>query len=149
VAPPEPGNVFGSPSSFYEYDGSAIAQVNSPPTTDYPSYTGGMMVWPTGQILLTIQTSDVELYTPMGSANPAWAPVITSNPSVLMPGSTYSISGTQFNGLTQGGYYGDDLQAATNYPLVRITNVATGHVFFAKTHDHSSMGVATGSLTVS
>jgi hypothetical protein len=32
---------------------------------------------------------------------------------------------------------------------VRITNQFTGHVFYAKTHDHSSMGVATGKATVS
>ncbi len=61
----------------------------------------------------------------------------------------HTISGTQFNGLTQGAYYGDDLQAATNYPLVRITNNATGHIFYARTHGHSSMGVATGSSSVS
>jgi hypothetical protein len=45
--------------------------------------------------------------------------------------------------------FGDEYQNATNYPLVRITNNSTGHVFYARTHDHSSMGVATGSLTVS
>ena len=44
---------------------------------------------------------------------------------------------------------GDDEAAATNYPLVRITNHATGHVFYARTHDHSSMGVATGDQIVS
>jgi hypothetical protein len=43
---------------------------------------------------------------------------------------------------------GDDYQAATNYPLVRITD-SQSHVFYARTHDHSSMGVATGSLSVS
>jgi hypothetical protein len=32
---------------------------------------------------------------------------------------------------------------------VRITNKASGHVFYARTHDHSSMGVATGSASVS
>ena len=37
----------------------------------------------------------------------------------------------------------------TNYPLVRITNNNTGHVFYARTHDHSSMGVATGNMAVS
>src|SRR5260370_33267029 len=30
---------------------------------------------------------------------------------------------------------------ATNYPLVRILNHATGHVFYARPHDHSGMGV--------
>jgi len=33
-----------------------------------------------------------------------------------------------------------------NYPLVRITNRATGHVFYGRTHDHSSMAVAFGGL---
>jgi hypothetical protein len=37
---------------------------------------------------------------------------------------------------------------ATNYPLVRITNNATSHVFYARTYNHTSMGVATGSTVV-
>jgi len=35
------------------------------------------------------------------------------------------------------------------YPLVQITNNSTKDVFYARTHDHSTMGVATGSKTVS
>jgi hypothetical protein len=53
------------------------------------------------------------------------------------------VSGYLFNGLSQGAAYGDDAQSATNYPLVRITNRATGHLFYSRTHDHSSMGVGT------
>jgi hypothetical protein len=64
-------------------------------------------------------------------------------------GTTYPISGTQFNGLSQAADVGDELNAATNYPLVRITNTASGHVVYARTHGHSSMGVATGSTIVS
>ena len=150
VAPPASStNVFGTPSRFYEFDGSTITQVNSPPVTNYPSYKGGMLILPTGQVLFTRQSTDVEVYTAVGSSDPAWTPTITSVSSTLQPGATYTIAGTQFNGLTQGAAYGDDLQAATNYPLVRITNNATGHVFYARTHGHSSMGVATGSSTVS
>ena len=44
---------------------------------------------------------------------------------------------------------GDDAQGATNYPLVRLTNVASGRVVYARTHDHSTMGVATGTKIVS
>jgi hypothetical protein len=69
--------------------------------------------------------------------------------STVTRGSTYKISGTQFNGLSQAAAFGDEYQTATNYPLVRITNNTTGHVFYAKTHDHSTMGVATGSAIVS
>ncbi len=51
-------------------------------------------------------------------------------------GSTYQISGTQFNGLNQGAAYGDEFDTHTNYPLVRITNnaISPGHVFYEKTH---------------
>src|SRR5262249_20206025 len=76
-------------------------------------------------------------------------PTITSAPSSVNRGQTYSISGTQFNGLSAGADYGDDAQMASNYPLVRITNKASGHVFFARTHDHSTMGDATGTTPVS
>jgi hypothetical protein len=38
--------------------------------------------------------------------------------------------------------YGDDDQEATNFPLVRIVNKKTRHVFYARTHDFSFMGVA-------
>jgi hypothetical protein len=89
------------------------------------------------------------IYTPTGSAKSSWAPTITSVPKNLTPGSTYKISGTQFNGLSQGVAYGDEFQSATNYPLVRITNNASGKVYYARTHDVSSMGVATGSKIIS
>jgi hypothetical protein len=48
--------------------------------------------------------------------------------------------------MSQGAAYGDDIQAATNYPLVRITNLQTGHVFYNRTHDHSSMAVASDNI---
>jgi hypothetical protein len=94
-------------------------------------------------------TRDVELYSSPGAVNAAWRPTITSVPSSLTPGSSYVISGTQFNGLAAGTTYGDDAQMASSYPLVRIMNLSTKHVFYARTHDHSTMGIATGSTTVS
>src|SRR5207247_8176421 len=77
-----------------------------------------------------------------GSTHAAWAPIIKSAPRAVSPGVSYTLSGTRLNGLSQSPAYVDDAQAATNYPLVRITNRATGHVFYSRTHDHSSMGVA-------
>jgi hypothetical protein len=86
----------------------------------------------------------------VGTFNSAWQPTIKSVATTLTHGSTNNpITGTQFNGLSQANAYGDDFQDATNYPLVRITNNATGHVFYCKTHGHSTMGVATGSTVVS
>ncbi len=46
--------------------------------------------------------------------------------------STYTITGTRFNGLSQAADFGDEFATPTNYPLVRITNSASGHVFYAR-----------------
>jgi hypothetical protein len=108
-----------------------------------------LFLLPTGQVLAVDGTQDVEVYTAAGGPDPSWAPSITAVTTPLARGSTNAIQGTQFNGLSQAVSYGDDYQAATNYPLVRITNDATGHVFYGRTHDHSTMAVATGSQPVS
>ncbi|HEV7676687.1 MAG TPA: kelch repeat-containing protein [Candidatus Angelobacter sp.] len=150
LADTAPG-VFGQGTRFFEFDGSSLIAVSGPPSaaSDY-SYIGRMLVLPTGQILFTNQTSSVQIYSTSGTFQGAWQPVITSAPGTLSVGSNNNtISGTQFNGFSQGAMYGDDAQAATNYPLVRITNNATGHVTYARTHNHSTMAVATGSAIVS
>ena len=105
------------------------------------------MALPSGQTL--VSGNQVQLYNPTGTYLPAWAPTIAASPGTITRGSTYSISGTQFNGLSQAASFGDEFETSTNYPLVRITNKASNHVFYARTHDHSSMGVATGTAVVS
>ncbi|MGA8762285.1 MAG: hypothetical protein WB562_05290 [Candidatus Sulfotelmatobacter sp.] len=141
---------FSAPAKFYEWNGSTLTALPNPPNAvNTPSFVGHLMVLPNGQIMYTDFTKDVEFFTSVGTFNSAWQPTITSVASTLTPGSTFPISGTQFNGLSQANAYGDDFQDATNYPLVRIVNNATGHVFYSKTHDHSTMAVATGSALVS
>ena len=94
--------------------------------------------------------SGVKLYTPANTTfSRSWAPRIITFPATVVRGSTYQITGRQFNGLSQAASFGDELETATNYPLVRITNRTTRHVFYARTHDHSTMAVATGNATVS
>jgi len=142
--------VYAKGVEFFEWDGTSFTAVPGTPNSPTDSsYYGRMVVLPTGQILLTDESGDVELYNSVGTPNPAWAPTITKVPTTLTPGATYTLSGTQLNGLSQGAAYGDDAQSASNYPLIRTTNNATGHVFYARTHDFSSMGVATGSTIVS
>jgi hypothetical protein len=140
-------------SQFFEFDGMRLNPMPSPSPTggplDEPSFIGRMLVLPTGEIFFT-DIGDPQIYTPSGTYQLDWAPSIKTFPSKMSAGrGNYIITGKQFNGLSQGAMYGDDAQMATNYPLVRITNDATGHVFYARTHDHSSMGVATGSAIVS
>ncbi len=141
---------FNGPTHLYEFDGQHWNAVADPSNNGRASYQGRLLLLPTGQVMFTNGTSDIELYQPSGTWDTSWAPTISPCPLVAVPNQiNYSISGTQFNGLSQANSYGDDTQNATNYPLVRITNRKTGHVFFARTHDHSSMGVATGSAIVS
>ncbi len=103
--------------------------------------SGVLLLLPSGQILFT-DFYFVDVYNPAGKFDPDWAPQIKSAPRRVRPGGSYVVSGTLFNGMSQGAAYGDDIQAATNFPLVRITNKHTGHVFYSRTHDHSSMAVA-------
>lgn len=131
---------------FYEYGGTTLS-VTGVLTDNGGNTAYSVLPLPNGQVLVTGGVT--QLYSGSGTANPAWAPTITLAPATLTRGSTYTISGTQFNGLSQAAAVGDELNAATNYPLVRVTNKASGHVFYARTHDHSSMGVATGSTIVS
>ena len=102
-------------------------------------------------VLMLTPTLNVlaRLYVPLGGPQSTWAPTISSVAATLTRGATFTLTGAQLNGLSEAAAYGDELSSATNYPLVRITNNATGHVFYARTHDHSMMGVATGATPVS
>jgi len=152
LASASPG-VFQGSITFFTFDGTTFTQ--APPTQSsrsLQSWQTRMLVLPTGEVMYLVadgQTKDVELFTTSGQANPLWAPRIRSVPATLTRGTTYQISGTQFNGLSAACDYGDDALCATNYPLVRITNKATRHVFYARTHDHSTMAIATGNAIVS
>jgi hypothetical protein len=133
--------VIGNSGTLYEFDGTNLTPEMRTPFAAY------LMVLPTGQVILT--GGRIQVYNSTGTYLPAWAPAITNYPATVVRGSTYRISGTQFNGLSQAAAFGDEFQTATNYPLVRLTNAGTGHVFYARTHGHSTMGVATGSAIVS
>jgi hypothetical protein len=135
------------PTFFFEYDPAAstlTAITPAPPNAGGAVYNGRMLLLPSGQVLFSSGGTDIEVYTPSGAANPAWRPQINASDTSLQPGQTYTLSGKQLNGLSQAVSYGDDATMATNYPLVRIRNLASNHVVYCRTHDHSTMGVATG-----
>jgi len=142
--------VFNTGAVFFEWNGKKLTKVTGPPNAPSDSsFYGHFLVLPSGQLLFADLSTDVEVFTPKGSYVDAWKPTITSVPSTITHGQTYTVKGTQFNGFSQGAAYGDDFQDATNFPLVRITNNSSSHVFYAKTHNFSTMGVQTGSTPVS
>jgi hypothetical protein len=134
--------LYNAPSSLYIYNGKKLKSIPAfPQAPNDSSYNIRLLMLPTGQVLEDDGSLDMEVYTPHSLGSPSYAPQITSVPSTLTHGNTYSIMGRRFNGVSQANMYGDDVQQATNYPLVRITNAATGHIFYARTHNHSYMGV--------
>ena len=149
--------IFNNGAQFFEWDGTNLnAAPNPPNAASDSSFVGHMVILPSGEIMFTDYTQDVELYaTPGGTYQESWRPVITGIPFLtthgkLVVNGTYEIDGLQFNGLSQGAAYGDDLQTATNYPLVRATQLfGGGNTVYWKTHDHSTMAVATGNTPVS
>src|SRR5262249_24021810 len=114
----------------------------------YTPYYWHLLMLPTGQVLAT-NGSNVWLFNSPQTYPNAWRPTIATCPGTMTQGSDYTITGTQFNGLSQCSSYGDDAANATNYPIVRVRNNATGHIKYLKTYNHSTMGVATGSVIVS
>ena len=150
----------GSPTSFYEftlaadYGGGSFVSVPSPPNAvNDPTYNTQLLLLPTGQVMFTDGDKDVEIYTPANQNYlPAWAPQLcngncTGGPGFIPPYWEARISGTGFNGMSQATMFGDDSQMATNYPIVRIT--FGDEVIYCRTSGFSSMGVATGNLSVS
>jgi hypothetical protein len=137
--------VYKQPTHFFVFTGTELAQVaDNANAADLASNYVFMLVLPTGQILVNSRLGDVELYSQPGEPRTDWLPVISSAPRVLRAGQGYRLYGTQLSGLSQGAMYGDDYQSATNYPLVRITNSSSGHVFYARTFDFGSMSVTLG-----
>ncbi|HWY58202.1 MAG TPA: hypothetical protein VNZ03_27300 [Terriglobales bacterium] len=137
--------VFNTGAVFFEWDGKKLTKIAGPPNAaSDAAFYGHFLELPTGQLLFTDWSGDMEIFTPKGTYKSAWQPKITSAPSSVSRGKTYVIKGTQFSGLSNGAAYGDDFQDSTNYALVRITNTASGHVFYARTTNPSTYAVQTG-----
>ncbi len=126
------GNVLVSSAfgNLYEFNGTTMTRT--------ASGGGSLLVLPTGEVMVDGR----RVYRSTGTYQQFWAPMLFPLPVVAVKrGSTYIAYGSNFNGMSEAHGFGDEFQTATNYPLVRLTNMATNHVFYARTHDHSSMGV--------
>ena len=88
--------VFHPPTHFFEFDGTNLTQVADIPNgARIPSFAGRMLLLPTGQVLFTDGSRDVEVYTASGSFDPAWAPTINQVPESVQPGQTYTARSQQ------------------------------------------------------
>lgn len=132
------------PYYIYEYDPGTEAfnllLTNSAANSDGSS----MLQLPDGNVLLTDNHSDIYIYQPDPSPLAMGKPAIQSV-SYNADGSLH-LTGTLFNGISQGAMYGDDQQQDSNYPLVRFTDGS--NVTYGRTYNWSSTGVQTGSKIV-
>jgi len=147
---PVAGNVYPSPTFFYEYDpvANAFTQVSAPNGTSsdpISAFAAAMLDLPDGTVLYSHFGSDVYVYTPDGAPLASGKPAITS----ITPNGdgSFHLVGTGLNGISQGASYGDDLQMNSNYPIVRLRSGAD--VYYARTFNWSSTSVQTGALPVS
>ena len=142
------GSFFMAPGTWYEYDTPSNTWITLPDdliTAASGSIANGtnMLVLPNGQVMVSSEYGYMNLYTPTGKANASWLPIIDSiSATSLSPKITYTLSGKQLAGLTQGTFWGDEQQNATNYGLVQITNIASQHVFYARVTDYSNTSIA-------
>jgi hypothetical protein len=164
--------IFQSPAHAFEWNGTELREVLAPPDAAFStSYRYNMMLLPTGEVLLTGQSSDIQVYTPAPGVSENARPVISNVPKpitaadpdpvigegggplalvgelpvvTLNIGRSYKLRGRQLHGISHGAYYGDDAQSFTNYPLVQFTNAGTGHVGFARSYDFSTMSIRPG-----
>lgn len=140
--------VYNAPIAFFLYNAGSntLSPVqNVPNAANDSTYYTRLLALPNGQVLFNDGSHHLLVYTAGGTPNPAWAPSINSiSTTALTPGTTASLSGTQLAGLSQGAAYGDDVQDNTNFPLVRITNLKSGAVTYARTSNWSSVSIAPG-----
>ena len=150
IASPTPPCTYPGPTTFFLYDPATNKATITPGPSNNGGacFTGRFLLLPSGEVLFSNQSSTVSILPSVGGAQAAWAPTITNCPDSLILGHTYQIFGTQFNGLSQACSYGDDAQMATNYPIVRLQDTS-GHIYYLRTANHSTMAVATGAAQVS
>ena len=156
---PVGGSDFNAPTTFFEFDGTNVNRAADPPGSNHATFVGRMLLLPTGDVMFAREDdSTFYAYTGYGAPQNQWRPVINTCPAVVPAGTTIQVTGLLFNGFSQAVGYGDDSTAATNYPLVRIKNRATGHVRYCRTFNHTtvdaagnavtSMGVSTGAHVI-
>jgi hypothetical protein len=145
--------VFNPPTYFYEYnynDGpiGTFIQVNAPNgslTNNGSAYTDRMLDLPDGSVLFT-DGNYLYVYQPTNGAALASGQPAINSVSWNADGSL-RVSGTLFNGISQGAGYGDDAQMDSNYPLIRFTDGGS-QVTYRRTYDWTSTSVQTGSRIV-
>lgn len=147
-AAPQYPKAFHAPTQLFDFDPSTdtISAVDTsfdPKIASQAAYPTRMLLLPTGQVMFSDGTAQLWVYTPDGGPAPSVRPVI--NKVTYNGTGLFTLTGQKLNGQSAGAAYGDDDEMDSNYPLVKMTNLATGSVYYAKTTNWSSVAVDGGS----
>jgi hypothetical protein len=143
--------LFQAGCQFAEFDpegnsgaGTLTNTVNNAFCPADSSFVGHLMIFPTGQIGSEDYDTVIYLYTPKSGVVSGVAPTIIPATNAYLGGSKNNVLyGIQLNGLSENNFYGDDYQAATNYPLIRFTD-SSNNVYYGFTHDDSTHKMGAG-----
>jgi hypothetical protein len=145
---PQTGYGNSAPTEAFDFNPSnntiAQIQVPDPQLQGSPGYPTRLLVLPNGQVLFDDSDTHLWVYTPVTSAATRYQPVVNN---VTFGNGAFTLTGKQLNGPSSGSSYGDDVESDENYPIVRLTRVGTGEVYYARTYNWSNTGVATGSTS--
>ncbi len=139
------GGVFSSPTQLFDFDPKeqTISPVrpplNDPNLPTFAAFVTRMLVLPTGQVLFNDGLGNqLYAYTPSGSANRSYLPVIEK----VRRGEdgVFTLTGRQLNGPSDASAYGDDAQSNENFPIVRLQD-SNGLVFYCRSTDWTSTSV--------
>jgi len=144
---------FSPPTELFDYDytTNTITQITNLPSTlsndltNNGAFIDRTLVLPSGQLLLN-DGVNLFLFTPSDAPQNAWRPSISS--IVKNSNGTYTLTGLQLSGISEGSSYGDDVNVSENYPIVQVT-ASNGQVYYATTSNWSNVGVsAVGDTTL-
>jgi hypothetical protein len=133
---------------YYEFDpvSNTFTQAGSPFGGTHsdlsPAYNEHLLDLPDGSVLFCdANTLNLYVYQPDGSPVTNGQPVINTVTTNL--DGSYHLTGTLFNGISEGASYGNEFQSGTDFPVARLTN-STGLVRYARTYNWSSTSIFTG-----
>jgi len=139
------GGVFSSPTELFDFDpqegtiSPVSPHLNDPNLPTFPAFVTHMLVLPNGQVLFNDGLGNrLYAYTPRGSTNPAYLPVIEN--VERGENGVFTLTGRQLNGPSDASAYGDDSQSNENFPIVRLQD-SNGLVFYCRSRDWTSTNV--------
>lgn len=141
---------FPSPTAYFEFDytNNSYLQLQVPDgsgldTAHIPCFVTNMLDLPDGTVLYCNQgEGQYYVYTPAGAQLAAGMPTVGNITQITC--DTFRVTGTLFNGISEGASYGDDWQMSTNRPIVRLA--AGPYVYYCRTFGWNRTDVQTSNL---